>query len=115
VEVAGVLSDIRKHKMKRYTGKEIRILEKQTLECKDVEALFDSFIDDELNPTLKARIASHITTCEECAEFAASYKLVTELAKEIRPEPTTLPRDVKFRLHQTLNEKLGLTLPVGEA
>lgn len=101
--------------MKRYTGREIRILEKQTLECKDIEALYGSYVDDDLNPTLRARVASHIATCEECSEFAASYRLVTELAKDLRADSAALPSDVKSRLHKALNEKLGLTLPVGEA
>jgi len=87
--------------------KEIRILEKQALECADVEELISDYIDDELIVVLKARVASHLNHCEKCRECEEDTRSIIILAKTLqRP----VPQDVRRRLREKLNQTLGLNL-----
>jgi anti-sigma factor RsiW len=88
--------------------KEIKILEKQTLACRDVDSLMSDYVDLELLPSTQSRVADHISTCERCAEGLEDMKLVIELARTF--STPTMPRGVRTRLRQHLNSTLGLNL-----
>ncbi len=88
--------------------KEIKILEKQTVSCRDTDTLMSDFIDNELLPTTHSRVAAHIKSCDRCTESLEDMKLVIELARALqRPQ---MPRGVRTRLRQHLNAELGLNL-----
>ncbi len=95
------------------TDSHLRILEKGTIECKDVKKLLGDYTDKELTSTLKARLDAHISGCPECQELHDSYKFTVQLASTLEDKP--VPVDVQNRLRIALNAKLGLSLPlVGE-
>jgi len=96
--------------MKRISDMHMRILEKETIECRDVEDLLGDYIDQELSATLKARLATHIRYCRHCQSEEKAYRLVIELAQELPPIPVSV--EVKNRLRKALNEKLGISLPM---
>lgn len=87
---------------------QLRILEKQTLECSDVEELLGDYVDGDLTPSLRTRVLGHICGCEECRELEETYRMTVELAAEIKPQP--VPADVSRRLREALNARLGLSL-----
>jgi hypothetical protein len=88
----------------------MRILEKEIIDCADVEELFGDYVDNELPSTLRARVATHIKHCQHCQEGEKGYRLVIALASELPRFP--VPTDVKNRLRKSLNEKLGIELPM---
>ena len=96
--------------MSRLSDHHMRILEKDSISCVDVEALLGDYVDNELPSTLKARMEAHISQCAECQENEKSYRLVVELASELPVIP--VPAEVRIRLRKALNEKLGIELPL---
>lgn len=95
--------------MIRLTDIQLRILEKGQIECADVTRLLGDYVDSDLTPTLRARIHTHIESCEQCQVELKAYRQVIELALELR-DSTPISNDVKRRLQDRLNEKLGLSL-----
>lgn len=86
----------------------LEVLEKQTIACEDIEALWGDRVEDEIPVTLKARLDAHVKCCEHCQNFDRSYRHVISLASDLRDQP--MPKEVQNRLRQKLNEKLGLSL-----
>lgn len=87
---------------------QLRVLEKLTIECADVEELLSDYIDHELLPTLQCRVADHIGCCDRCTEAEEDIRMVVELAATLRDTP--VPDGVSARLKEGLNEKLGLRM-----
>ena len=90
----------------------MNILEKATIECTDVVELFGDYLDNDLNPTLKERVAEHIAECEKCQDFEKSYRFVIKAAAELKPGAIEMSLAAKNRLRQALNERLGLSIPM---
>ncbi len=94
--------------MKNGREKEIKILEKPAISCRDTDTLMSDFIDGELLQSTEERVADHIKQCERCTESLEDMKLVIELARALnRP---LMPRGVRTRLREHLNAELGLNL-----
>ena len=101
--------------MTDFTDLQLLILEKSTIECGDIEALFGDFVEDDLPATLRARVDRHIKGCADCRQFQKEYCDVIQLARELGEEVTPAPVGVQNRLREALNARLGLSLaPVGE-
>ena len=94
--------------MTRLSDLQIRILEKQTITCTDIELLAGDYADDDLTTTLRARVDAHVKNCAECQKFHQEYSTVIKLAAELRNAP--VPVEVRNRLRAKLNERLGLKL-----
>lgn len=89
---------------------QLRILEKQEIDCIDVQLIMGDYADGDLTETLKERVDHHICTCKKCAEFKDSYLKTIELAASLL-EPKPLPVDLQNRLRAALNRRLGINLP----
>ena len=96
--------------MTSLTDRELRILEKETVECDDITALLGSYVDNELSLSLRNRIHSHIRSCPACQDGEAQYREVIALAKELPEIPVS--DDVQRRLREALNKRLGIALPL---
>lgn len=96
--------------MKCISEDQIRILEKQDISCADVESLMCDYADGELTPSLKDRVDAHGAACAECRNFMQTYLATISLAANLKPEPMT--SEIQNRLRRSLNERLGLTLPM---
>ena len=92
------------------TDLELRILEKGSIACDDVTSLLGSYVDNELIPSLRARVEDHIESCALCKEGEAKYREVIQLAREL-PQPE-VPNDVQRRLRLALNARLGIALSI---
>jgi|GEM_PF-2648422 len=90
------------------TDLQLRILEKEALDCQDVEDLLGDYADQELACTLRARVDAHIERCAHCREMSASYLWVVQLAGELKDKP--VPQSVQNNLRAALNQRLGLNL-----
>ncbi len=113
---------------KRLNKSQMYLLEKGEFTCADLKKLVGQYFDRELPRALQSRVQEHIECCSECVQYAGSYHLVIELAREIGLErnstsqPITildetgpvgagLPAPIRSRLVAHLNRTLGLSLP----
>lgn len=90
---------------------ELEVFEKAEITCHDVENLYGDYIEGDLLQSLTERLRDHICECPKCQEFAILYNQVMDIASQIK-DTITLSDDVKNRLHERLNNELGLSLPV---
>ncbi|RMG40040.1 MAG: zf-HC2 domain-containing protein [Candidatus Dadabacteria bacterium] len=95
--------------MKNFTDLQLRVLEKDKIECADFVALLGDYVDRDLSPTLAARLAAHVKSCDFCQEFEDSYRFTVELAGTLKDKP--VPVDVQNRLRAGLSKRLGIELP----
>jgi hypothetical protein len=98
--------------MKNIPEEQIRILERHTIDCCDVEAMMGEYADGNISPSLKDRLDDHISNCSDCKEFKESYLMTIKLAKELKPAP--LNTESQNRLRRALNERLGINLSMVE-
>ena len=97
---------------KPFTDRLMKIFELETLSCKDINSLYGDYYDGDLPEALNDRIREHIDNCQECQEFEGSYRFMLEAAAELRKVEVPMKDDVKNRLRQKLNERLGLNMPM---
>ena len=95
--------------MKKFTEEQLMIFEKEQINCEDVAELLGDYQDHELPPSLRGRIDLHLRQCPQCFEMERSYRMVVELARELKE---TMPAGVSQRLKEALNRRLGLHLRV---
>lgn len=95
--------------MHKLTDLHILILEKPQTSCQDIEDIMCDYADNELAPSVRAKVDSHIEECEYCQEFRDSYIYTIHLARELKNNAPA-PTPVQNRLRAALNERLGLKL-----
>jgi len=106
--------------MKRLNKSQMYLLEKGEFTCCDLQKLVGDYFDRELPRALQTRVQEHIESCPDCVQFAGSYKLIIELAREIGldrgpaaiavEQSSEMPSGVRNRLFAHLNKTLGLEL-----
>lgn len=84
------------------------VLEKKSIECRDVENLLGDYTARELPPTLKGRLDAHLHGCAQCTKLKADYERTIELARQLRDRP--VPQEVHERLKSALTARLGIQL-----
>ncbi|NLF24947.1 MAG: hypothetical protein GX589_04725 [Deltaproteobacteria bacterium] len=94
--------------MSKFTDYQLMIFEKEKIECDDVLELLGDYQDQELPLSLRARVASHLAQCPHCFEVERGYRMVVDLARELKEPP--MPEGVRRRLREALNRRLGLRL-----
>ncbi len=94
--------------MNKISEDQIRILEKQEIECKDIPQMMCDYADGDLTVSLRDRLDVHMSVCPNCLEFKESYLKTIQLAKILKPQP--LNSEVQNRLRNALNERLGIQL-----
>lgn len=67
--------------------------------CAEFEIILCDYIDGALSAEARARVESHIQSCEPCAQFAGECGAVSELLKRV-PEVAPPPAAVTRILHQ---------------
>ncbi|MCB0355232.1 MAG: zf-HC2 domain-containing protein [Bdellovibrionales bacterium] len=101
--------------MANFTDLELLILEKESVTCADVDALTYEYVEGELSESIRGRLDTHICSCEYCQENLWAYRETISLARELRDELQPVPTRVKQNLRKALNERLGLSLPLGDS
>jgi hypothetical protein len=97
--------------MKDFTDYQVRVLEKENIDCIDVVRLMGDYHDQELPRTLRGRLHAHIENCSICAEMYAGYSFVVNLASELKESEVQLSNEARNRLRERLNKNLGINLP----
>ena len=89
-------------------NKSCSLSEKENLACSDTEQLLDDYLDECLCPNIKAKVDSHLSSCECCSNLYDDCKKIRAVARELSNKK--IPEDVHTRLMQALSEKVGLKL-----
>ncbi len=74
------------------------------MNCKGVIREISSYIDGELELTMKQELERHLQHCEDCKMVVDQTKLTVEIFCDSKP--VDLPREVKSRLHEALRRKI---------
>lgn len=56
---------------------------KNKLSCAHVIALFSFYIENKLNPSLKASVDSHLRTCSDCREFYSARNITNDFTQNL--------------------------------
>lgn len=74
------------------------------MNCKTMVAELESYLDKELDPTLRASLEEHLLKCKKCRLIVDTTKKTIEIY--CNSEPAPLPQDTRHRLHQALAKRL---------
>ena len=88
--------------------KNLSLVENIVVNCRDVEDLVGSYLDDELDDHLRDRFDGHLNQCGACKLLVEDLQSILATAKTIDERP--VPADVSRRLRLALSEKLGIEL-----
>lgn len=75
------------------------------MNCRDIIHELSTYIDGELDATMKRELESHLEECEDCKLVVDQTKKTIRIFCDC--EPVELPGDIRNRLHQALRRKLG--------
>lgn len=75
------------------------------MNCKGVTRELSNYIDGEIDAGLRQELEQHLHGCRHCTVVLNQVKMTVELFCDT--EPVDLPSDVRSRLYQALQTKLG--------
>jgi anti-sigma factor RsiW len=79
------------------------------LNCQDIIHELSTYIDGELDASMRRELEQHLEDCEECKLVVNQTKKTIQIFCDC--EPVELPGDVRNRLHDALRRKLGEARP----
>jgi anti-sigma factor RsiW len=74
------------------------------LNCTGVIHEISSYLDGELEASVRIELEEHLSGCEGCAVIVRQTKLTVEIF--CNDKPIELPKDVRSRLHEKLKHKI---------
>jgi hypothetical protein len=74
------------------------------LTCKDFLTELSDFLDENVEPEVRAKLQQHITECPNCWVVADTTRKTIRIYKGMDPYP--IPRDVESRLLAALDRKV---------
>ena len=75
------------------------------LTCKDFLRELGDYLDENVEPAIRAKLEKHITECPNCWVVADTTKRTVHIYKGMDPYP--IPNEVQSRLMQALERKLA--------
>jgi len=72
------------------------------LKCSDVMADLSRYLDGDLPPVRAAQIEAHVSQCQQCARFGASFASLIDQVRDRLRTPDPVPSDVAARLQMAL-------------
>lgn len=75
------------------------------LHCTDIEALLDSYLDEEIDPLTSRQFEQHLDRCELCRSLVDDCRQIVHVAKTLSDK--AVPADVSRRLRERLEEEIG--------
>ena len=75
------------------------------LTCKDFLHELSDYLDENLNPELRAKLEQHITECPNCWVIADTTRKTIRIYKGMDPYP--VPPEVESRLMAALERKIA--------
>jgi anti-sigma factor RsiW len=79
------------------------------LNCDDIIHELSTYIDGELDASMKHELEEHLEECKECELIVNQTKKTIQIFCD--SEPVELPGDVRNRLHEALRRKLREARP----
>ena len=65
-----------------------------SMQCHEIESLLIDYVDDQLQPSVKASVEKHLQTCENCRRELAEYKILFgEISKDKFEKPGPVLRE----------------------
>jgi anti-sigma factor RsiW len=74
------------------------------LNCTGAIREISSYIDGELEASLRIELEEHLRECEDCAIIVRQTQLTVQVFCD--DKPLDLPNDVRSRLHEKLKQKI---------
>lgn len=74
------------------------------MNCKGLIGELSNYIDDELDPTVKAELERHLEYCEDCRLVVDTTRKTVQIF--CNSEPVPLPIDVRSRLHTAVEKRM---------
>lgn len=75
------------------------------LPCAEIEKHLDSYLDGEIDQSLKRNFEQHLTRCEACSSLVTDCQHILQVAKNL--SETVVPQDVRKRLRERLADETG--------
>ena len=75
------------------------------LTCKDFLRELSDYLDESLDPGLRAHLEHHVSECPNCWVIADTTRKTIRIYKGMDPVP--IPTDVQARLMQALEKKMA--------
>ncbi len=79
------------------------------MNCQDIIHELSTYIDGELDASMKHKLEEHLEECHECKLVVNQTKKTIQIFCDC--EPVELPSEVRNRLHDALRRKLGEARP----
>ncbi len=76
------------------------------LTCSEVLADLSAYLDRELTPERAGRIEAHVSQCQACATFGATFGRMLDEVRARMAAPDALPVEVEARLTAALRSRL---------
>jgi anti-sigma factor (TIGR02949 family) len=73
--------------------------------CRDAIAVLADFLDDALDPHAVARLEAHLSDCEACRAYLATYRRTRGLVAQAGR--VGMPAELRARLRQFLLDELA--------
>lgn len=74
------------------------------MKCKTLIVELATYLDEDLDPVLRAEIEQHLDKCKNCRLIVDTTKKTIQIF--CNSEPAPLPEDTRHRLHQALEKRL---------
>jgi hypothetical protein len=79
------------------------------LTCKDFLKELSDFLDDTLDPNIRAALNKHVEECPNCWVILDTTQRTIKVYKGL--EPQTIPSDIHSRLMTALQKKMAAASP----
>ncbi|HXA75577.1 MAG TPA: zf-HC2 domain-containing protein [Candidatus Acidoferrales bacterium] len=74
------------------------------MKCKTIITELADYLDEALDPILRASIEEHLGKCKDCRVVVDTCKQTIEIF--CNSEPAPLPQNTRLRLHEALTKRL---------
>jgi len=74
------------------------------VKCKEIISELADYLDEALDPILRASIEEHLVKCQDCRIVVDTTKQTIEIF--CNSEPAPLPQNTRQRLHEALAKRL---------
>lgn len=79
------------------------------MNCRTIVKELSNYLDEALDPSLKASIEKHLEDCEDCRLVVDTTKKTIQIF--CNSEPAPLPEDTRQRLRDALQKRLRQARP----
>lgn len=79
---------------------------KDFFNCRECYDLLMDYLEENLDPEVKARLDEHLAACAPCVNFFRTYRISAELVHKLKEQEVQIPAEVHSRLKSFLKNEL---------